>query len=417
MRILYTITKSEAGGAQTRVYQLAEYFTREGHEVAVMAYPGDSLEKISNSQFSRLRQGFGGQAISNQFSNSNFQTSNRIKFYPNKYFKNSYNPFLGLRAMREVRKAVIDFKPDIVHCHSTVAGFWTRLSLRQGHSAELSRSPQGKPRVIFTAHGWGFTEGASFFRKILIPFAEKIAAKYCDKIICVSEYDKELALKYKITTKDKLITIYNGVEVTNYKLQITNKSQIPNSKLQIVFVGRLDEPKKPELLLKAFSELSDDIKARAEVLIVGEGSKKEFLISNFKFLKNVKFLGGLTREKVFEVLRESDVFVLTSNYEGFPITILEAMSCELPIIASDVGGIKEALTPEIGFLIKRPSFAKSFGRVKDNVEELKKALTELIENKELREKMGREARERMEKEFSLEKMLSKTENVYNIAIQ
>jgi len=424
MRILYIITKSEAGGAQTHVLQLAQYMQSKGHNVAVMANQGGYLEKISNFQF----------LISNQFLNSNFKTSGKIKFYRNKYFKNSYNLFLGMMAMREIKKVVEDFKPDIVHCHSTVAGFWTRLTLRQVRQAHCKQA-QGKLPVIFTAHGWGFTEGASFFRKMLVSFFERIAARYCDKIICVSEYDRELALKYKIVhstssgqaLKDKLVVIHNGVEIeeakfaepyssyASVKTSASEKRKAKNNSLKckIVFVGRLAEPKNPELLLQALGDLPDEIKNKAWLTIIGDGPKKEFLISNFKFLKNVEFLGALGREKVFEALKESDIFVLTSNYEGFPYTVLEAMSCGLPVVASDVGGVKEAVTGETGFLIKAPSSAKSFGRVKDSVEELKKALTELIENSKLREEMGRAGRERVEKEFSLEGMLKETEKVYN----
>jgi len=369
MKILYIITKSEAGGAQTHIWQLSKYMKQLGNEVAVMAGPEGWLEdelRIKNKELG-------------------------IRFYPNRYFKNSFNPFLGIKAMREVKRAVDDFKPDLVSCHSTFAGFWTRLCIKN------------KIPTIFTAHGWSFAEGMYFLRKNIVILAEKLASRYCSKIICVSEYDNQLALKYRITPEEKIMTIHNGVEITNHKPQTTNKLKAPNSKLQIVFVGRLDKQKDSELLLEAFSELPDNIKSKAEVLIIGDGPKLEKLqtINNKLQIDNVRFLGGLPREKVFEILRESDVFVLISNWEGFPRSILEAMSCALPVIASDVGGVSEALTPEIGFLIKR-----------GDKERLKKALTELIENKELREKMGRAAHERVEKEFSLERMLKKTFEVY-----
>ena len=291
MKILYIITKSEAGGAQTHVFQLSRYMAEKGSEVAVMAYPGGWLEnelRIKNKELG-------------------------IEFYPNKYFKNSYNPLLGLKAMKEVKKAVQDFQPDIVSCHSTVAGFWTRLALRR-----FVR--QGKPFVIFTAHGWGFTQGVFWFRRKLLPLAEKIASRYCKKIICVSEYDRQLALKYKIAPKEKLVTIYNGVEIqstTNYQLPTIN-----NREPRIVFVGRLAEPKQPELLLEAFNELLDDVKKRAQVAIIGDGPKREKLekIVKEKSLQNkVKLLGGLTREKVFEVLRKSDIFSSFSLLRPSPI--------------------------------------------------------------------------------------------------
>ena len=339
------------------------------------------------------RNAAGDEAKPQRPSNFKSQTTNRIKFYPNRYFKNSYNPFLGLKAMKEVKGVVEDFGPDVVHCHSTVASFWTRLAIK-------SKIP-----TIFTAHGWAFTEGASFFRRIFFPFIEGLAAKFCDKIICDSDHDRQLALKYKIVPGEKIITIHNGVEIDKTK-SVKRKAQNFDLKCRIVFVGRLAEPKKPEFLLKTFSELSSEIKEKTQVIIIGDGPKKEFIISSFKFLKNVDFLGSLPRKKVFEILRESDIFVLISNYEGFPMTILEAMSCGLPVIASNVGGVSEVFHQDqdkpIGYLIERK-----------DIEGLKKTLTELIENAELRERMGQNARERVEKEFSLDKMLKETKKVYN----
>ena len=386
MKILYIITKSEAGGAQTHISQLSRYMVEQGHCVGVMSHlEGEKRKEIKNSKFQ----------IPNKFKIQNSkQKRNEIKFYSNPYFKNSYNPFLGLKAMREVKKAVEDFKPDLISCHSTFAGFWARLAIKN------------KIPTIFTAHGWGFTEGISFLRKSLVVLAEKLVSRYCSKIICVSEQDRKLALKYKIAVEEKIITVHNGVAIDKAE-NGKRKAQGNNLKCQIVFVGRLVVPKDPLLLVRAFGELAEEVKSKAEILIVGEGEKRkelESFIEENKLKENVKLLGGLPREKVFQVLSESDIFVLTSNWEGFPRTILEAMSCGLPVIASDVGGANEVVDNSVGYLIKRA-----------DKEALKKALIQLIENPELREKMGRNGRERVEKEFSLDKMLERTAQVYRDA--
>jgi glycosyltransferase involved in cell wall biosynthesis len=125
-----------------------------------------------------------------------------------------------------------------------------------------------------------------------------------------------------------------------------------------------------------------------------------------KFIKETKLLGinllgSMPRIKVFEILKKSDIFVLISDWEGFPYTILEAMSCGLAIIASDVGGTREAINNECGILVKRK-----------NQQEIKHALETLLKNPSLIKEMGINARERLEKEFSLDKMLRETEQVY-----
>lgn len=366
MKILYLITKSEIGGAQTYVFQLAQFMKVQGNEVAVMAFPGGRLEEEIKKIGAR--------------------------FYSNEYFKNSFNPIWGFLAIRKIKKVVQEFQPDLVSCNSTVAGFWGRLAIKN------------KIPTLFTAHGWGFTPGTSFWRRLVV-LAEKLASNFCQKIICVSDFDRKLALKYKIAPKEKLITIHNGVEILNSKLEITNKFQTPNYKFKIVFTGRLDKPKDPELLLRAFAELPENIKEKTQINLIGEGPKKDKLkkLAQEKNIEEkVEFWGELSRMKVIEILKKSDIFVLTSNYEGFPITILEAMSCGLPVIASDVGGVKEAVDESCGIIIKR-----------GDKKALKEALEQLLTNPELIQKLGENALKRVEKNFSLEKMLKETEKVYD----
>jgi len=361
MKIFYLITKSEAGGAQTHVMQLSRYMKEKGHEVAIMAHPGGWLQKEIKKSGSRV--------------------------YSNPYLSNSFNLLKWIRAIKEIEKAVEEFKPDIVSIHTTVAGFLGRLAVRS------------KIATIFTAHGWGFTQGTPFLRKVMVFLAEKIASKYCQKIICVSDFDRSLALKCKIAPQEKLIAIHNGIEIVD-----SSKKEINPLAIKIVFVGRLSKQKDPLLLLKAFSALTQNIREKSEILIVGEGEKRKELedfVSKNKLEVKVKLFRALEREEVFEVLKNSDIFVLPSNYEGFPYTILEAMSCGLPVIASDVGGVSEIVDENCGILIKR-----------GDEDGLKKALEKLIEDPSLLLKLGENAKKKIKKNFSLGKMLIETEEVY-----
>ena len=114
----------------------------------------------------------------------------------------------------------------------------------------------------------------------------------------------------------------------------------------------------------------------------------------------------MPREQVFDVLNQCQIFVLISKWEGFPRTILEAMSCGLAIIASDIGGISEAIDSNCGILLE-----------KNNVLEIKFALEKLLEEPTLINKLGQAAYEKVKKEFNLEKMLKNTGEIYqNIII-
>jgi len=286
--------------------------------------------------------------------------------------------------MKEIKKTVKDFKPDLIACHSTAAGFLGRLAVRD------------KVPTTFTAHGWAFTKGTPFLRKSAAILIEKIAGKFCSKIICVSDFDKSLVLKYKIVPINKIEVVHNGVNVQDIQ-------DVQNSKLSIIFVGRLAKPKDPLLLLKAFNDLSSELRNKASISIIGDGPKSKELEKFIKEtrLQGVNLLGSMPRAKVLEILKKSDIFVLISNWEGFPYTIIEAMSCGLPVIASDVGGIKEAINNECGILVKR-----------GDKQGIKDALERLFKNPSLIKEMGKNARERLEKEFSLGKMLKETEQVY-----
>jgi len=366
MKVFYFLTKSEAGGVQTHIFQLSNFMRSLGHDVMVMAYPGGWLETETKKI----------GAI----------------FYPNPYLTNAVNPIADLRGAAILKKALADFRPDLVSCHSTKAGIIGRLAIRNRIS------------TIFTAHGWGFTEGVPFFRKIPIVILEKIACNFCQKIICVSEYDRKLALKYKIAPEDKLITIHNGVEINEVNVDFRKSKSFDERPLKIIFVGRLSEQKDPILLLRAFESLPEEVGARANIEIIGEGpllKKVEKAIRDLKLEHLVKLRGNLPREEVLLALKEADIFVLTTNYEGFPRTILEAMSVGLPVIASDVGGVREAITPECGILVPR-----------GNKNALILALKNLISDSELRKNMGRSGLERCRNYFSLQKMFEKTYSVY-----
>lgn len=362
MKILYLITKSEAGGAQTHVCQLSQYFHAQNNEVTVMAYPGGWLEEECRKM--------------------------GIRFVPNLYFSNSLNPYKVWQAVRLVNQLIDKFQPDIVHCHSSGAGFVGRLAVKN------------KIPTFFTAHGWGFNIGVTWWQKWLAILVEKYVSKYCEKIICVSDFVKDLGLKYKIAGDEKFTVIYNGIES---EVQKSVKSKV-SEKIKIIFVGRLAEPKDPLILIKACQELPVELKNNVAINIVGDGPKRkelELFLQKNK-IENVNLSGSLSRERVFDIMVESDIFVLVSKYEGLPMTILEAMSFGLPVVASDVGGIKEVVKDgETGFLLKNNS-----------VEELYLVLHQLLTNDNLRLVVAEKGRQKIQDEFSNTLMLKRVEELY-----
>jgi glycosyltransferase involved in cell wall biosynthesis len=365
MRILYIVTAAEYGGASLHVLRLMDADIKKGYKVGLVSAPETR--------------------IINEAKNIGAQ------IFINKYFVRPiqiYNDFLALWS---VFRAIKKFNPDLITAHSTKAGYAARFF------GFLFNKP-----VIFTAHGWSFTEGrGSSMRKMLI-IAERIAAKFTKKIVCVSEYDRSIALKFKVDKPDKILTIHNGInpnpflKVDGYK--ITKEFKLSENPI-ITMIGRLTPQKNPITLLKASCFLNKKFK----LLIVGKGELQN-TVEQFISLNNLSDLVILTGERadIPEILAASTIFVLSSLWEGLPYTIIEAMISGLPIVATSVGGIPELIeNGKTGFIVPPASPYK-----------MAEAINKLLENEELCIKMGKEGQKKALREFTLNRMITQTQDLY-----
>ncbi|MEO6021857.1 MAG: glycosyltransferase, partial [Burkholderiales bacterium] len=249
----------------------------------------------------------------------------------------------------------------------------------------------------FTAQGWAFTEGIAERSRRLAVFLERRAAKFSDAIICVSEYDRRLALELGVADEGLLTLIHNGVPDVAPDLQ---SNGISGNVLRIVSVARLDAPKDHMLLLDALMMVSD---ISWELELIGDGpltNEVQRKAHDLGLSDRVVF-SGLCND-VPQRLARADVFVLISEWEGLPLSVLEAMRAQLPVIASDVGGVAESVTEgKTGFLVP-----------KGNKAVLALRLKHLMCDRPQRQQMGREGRKVFEREFSFEIMYRRTQDVY-----
>jgi glycosyltransferase involved in cell wall biosynthesis len=296
----------------------------------------------------------------------------------------SISPAKDYRAYREIVDILREVKPDLVHCHSSKAGILGRLA---AHRLGIKN--------IFTAHGWAFAEGTPRSRKIIAILPERLLSHWCDRIITVSETDRRLALRYGVGTPEKLVTIHNGISDTSY---VKNSASM-QSPVTIIMVARFAPPKDFGMLLEAASGIDGNI----HLQLVGDGPQMNENMERAAALgmtENTEFTGS--RDDVDELLAAADIFVLASDWEGLPISILEAMRAGLPVVASNVGGIHEAVSDGVsGILVAR-----------GDAPALARALTDLIKDTDKRTAMGREARTRFEHSFNTNVMLSRTASQY-----
>ena len=359
MRVLYLVTKADMGGAQMHILDLLQ-----GLRTAVDPVVGVGEEGYFTEAVEKLG-------------------------IPSFVLSNLVHPIATARdclAIVETARLIRSVQADIVHTHTSKAGIVGRLAAR------LTGVP-----AVFTAHTWCFAEGTSWkWRAVGIP-AERLAGLCSAAIINVSDANRRLAMDHGISDQKRMVTIRNGIPDSPLRSR-PGGSGIPH----IVMVARFVEQKDQDLLLNAIADLDREVK----VSFVGDGPRLQALKGHAERLNignRVNFLGQ--RFDVTEILSRAHIFALTSKWEGFPLSILEAMRAGLPVVASNVGGVREAvLDGETGFLIDCGDSAA-----------LRTRLESLIEDPSLRRRMGNAGRARYESTFTLEQMVRKTLAVYQMA--
>lgn len=315
-----------------------------------------------------------------------------------KVYKREISPFYDLWALLRTIKILKGY--SIVHTHTSKGGFIGRLA------AKICRIPL----IIHTAHGFAFHEFSSKKATLFYSFLERLASYFCDKIILLNKKDYQLAKKFKIGNEKKLVLIYNGIDYQKIEKEkpdfsIREKLGLKAKDFLITFVGRLSPQKNPEILIRAMKELVKENNKKICLLLIGEdmGEKEKLLrlIKEFQLTNNVHFLDFV--KNPIPLLKASDCFVLPSLWEGLPIALLEAMASSLPVIASNIKGNNEVIIDGInGFLF-----------LPNNEKDLKEKIMLLLNNEELRIKMGKQGKETVIKRFSKERFQEETMKIYN----
>jgi len=296
------------------------------------------------------------------------------------------NPLLDLRAVRECLDLVRALRPDIVHTHSSKAGVAGRIAAR------VARVP-----CVHTVHGWGFKPGAPAARRYLALAAEGVTARLASRIVCVSSHDAVLAERYRMVDPSRVVTIRNGISPV---APIADPSVEPAT---AIMTARFQEPKDHRCLLRAFKEAAWQHPS-ARLHLVGNGPELAAcreLVREMGLGDRVVFLGE--RFDVPALLSQSQVFVLASRHEGLPISILEAMRAGLPVVATGVGGIPEAVENGVTGLLTPRGDASA----------LASALGALLADSALRARMGASGRQRFLRHFTADRMVGDTRAIYN----
>lgn len=366
MKVAYLITRmDEYGGAQVHIRDLSLGLKGQGHDVHVMSgWPGKVSDYLEHMD---------------------------VPYTEIPDLVRPIKPLQDIKAFRQVRAALKEVKPDILSCHSSKAGLIGRLAAWS----------LGVP-VVFTAHGWAFTENVPPVPRLIYRVIETVASLFSSHIITVSEYDRDLAIKKHVAPKSKMTAIHNGMPDRAAPKRAVKRKEEP---LQLMMIARFGPQKDHATLVKALADLPEEL--NWELSLVGGGDNSEIgtLVDQSGLTNKVTFLGE--REDIGDLLEKADIYLLISHWEGFPRSILEGMRAGLPVIATDVAGVKEAVIEgQTGYLVPH-----------NDVDALANILKDALADREGLYRMGMKGRARFEAEFTFTAMMQKCITLYQSLIK
>jgi len=370
INILYLITKLELGGAQKQLLSLIGGLDKERFSVFLFtAREGLLLADAGSIQGLVLKR--------------------------SKWLERPINPLKDILALFEIYALIKKNNIRIVHTHGSKAGILGRLSA-------------GFAQVKFichTVHGWSFNDFQPFFLRKVFIFLERLCARWTDKIIVVSSSDQQKGLAKHIGSPDKYRLIRYGIDYSEFTLSspgIRKELGIAAQDLTVGMVSCFKPQKAPQDFIRLAFLVKQSLPG-VKFILVGDGvlrAKIQAAINKFNLQKNVLLTGW--RRDINRILSAMDVLALTSLWEGLPITVLEAIASSVPVIATNTGGIEEAIIDgKTGFLV-----------LPQDMRGMSEKLTLLLKDADLRRQVAQNAKSNLNGDFALAKMVKNYQDLY-----
>jgi glycosyltransferase involved in cell wall biosynthesis len=374
--LVFIITKSNWGGAQRYVFDLCVAMREKFLVKVILGGDGPLAEKLNGDGIEVITIAELGRDV------------NFVKDF---------------KAGWKIWRALLKIKPDIVHLNSSKIGAVGSLAARLAFV----------PKIIFTAHGWAFNENRSPLQKTLIAFIAWLTLVFSHKTIAVSEAIKKQIIYFPFI-KNRIVVVPLGIAPIEYFQKEEAQQKLLGSTLDKDFcvigsVGELHPIKGHGYAIEAVAGLISKGK-KIKYVICGEGAYRPILEKKIKDLQeknprsdlvqNIILAGNLPEAARY--LKAFDIFLFPSLSEASGYAALEAGMAGLPIIASAVGGVPEIIDDMISGILIQP----------EKPNEIVAAVELLLDKPELQQKYGSALREKVMKDFSVERMVRETENVY-----
>jgi glycosyltransferase involved in cell wall biosynthesis len=312
-----------------------------------------------------------------------------IKTYSVAALQRAINPLGEAVAFAAIYQKIRKGDYDIVHTHISKAGILGRLAAKCA----------GVPVIIHTYHGKVEELYDGSFKSRILLACERMAARITDAIVAVSEDTARISLEGGIGSAPQYEVIHNGIDVGHFRNFVMGGG-LPvelNGKRLVGAIGSLTEEKGLDVLLRAWPRLLDQY-PDLQLCLIGDGPLRSCLQDMAR--DRVYFTGNL--DDVRPWLGEFEVLLLPSRREGLPTVVLEAMAMGRPVVASRIGGVPEVVLDGRTGLLVPP----------EDPVVLATAVGELLQDASRRQEWGRAGQERVKKEFGLEKMIRKLEQLY-----
>jgi len=360
LRIAFVTARADAvGGASVHVRDMARWLRDQGHEAHVLTGgAGPYLDLLDAAEIPTVALSALGRAL---------------------------HPGRDALAAVQLLAALRRLRPDVLSLHSSKAGALGRAV-----------APLLRLGVLYTPHGWAFATGvperdARRYRRI-----ERLLARLPGTIVNVCEAERDLALSAGVGRAERHVVIHNGMP-ERPELPLAEPQRAPP---HVVMVARFEPQKDHGTLLRAAAQLTA---VPWTLTLVGDGPLRagvESLARSLGIAERVRFAGALT--DVAPLLARAQAFALTTRWEGFPRSILEAMRAGLPVLASTVGGVHEAVQDGETGLVVAPG----------DVDATATALARLLRDPALRGRLGAAGRARYLASFTFDRMAAATLPLY-----
>jgi len=366
MKIVHVISTCGAGGAQVFVKELIKQLKFIGHDVELWVMSRVIDTDLVNEQVLNFEKLFISELNSYDIP---------VKFLNKRLHKD------WIKTTRNLREQYYRFKPEIVHAHLESVTF------------HVVKAFSSKTNIVQTIHS----------SVIHYPFLQKMyLQKSISRYVAISNKVRSILINSLNLKPEKIVTIYNGIDLNKFKINRKNNTEVK----KIISIGRLTKAKDYPNLFKAVDKLIQKLNNQniplPSVNIVGTGEMENELKALTKKMNldhMVSFLG--VRQDIPELLKESDIYVMSSEWEGLSISLIEALASGIPIVATNAGSNNEVIENNVSGIIVPIK----------NSEALAEGMYNLIINKDLRDRLSKEAVKRS-KLFSIENCAKKHLEMY-----